>query len=223
MTWNMAIRAAFFDQDGTLVDSLAGIEFAVDHAFSVLGLPVRNCELRPLIGPPIRQIFGQLLPQCEDEQLDELEAAFRSCYDSQGWRKTVLHENAELVLQELNRAGVQVFLVTNKPAFSTHRILDALNIRQFFQAVLCRDARTPAFHSKAEMLEHLVGTYNLRREECLYIGDTYEDYVAGAQSCIQTAVVIRDEICDHHRCPDEVICKNLIELLDDNFKLKEIA
>jgi hypothetical protein len=35
--------------------------------------------------------------------------------------------------------------------------------------------------------------------------------------------VIRDKICDDHRYPDHVICNNLIELLNDSFKLKEIA
>ncbi len=223
MKWNTAIRAALFDLDGTLVDSLAGIEFAVDHAFSVLGLPVRKRELRPLIGPPIGKIFQQLLPESNEEQLRALETAFRSCYDSSGWRKTVLHENATRVLEVLSRARVQLFLVTNKPAFSTHRILEMLNIGQFFQVVLCRDSRTPGFQSKTEMLEHLAGTYNFRREECLYIGDTYEDYMAGMESRIQTAVVIRGEICDDHRYPGDVICKNLIELLPDNLKLKEIA
>jgi phosphoglycolate phosphatase len=223
MRFNTALRAAFFDQDGTLVDSLAGIEFAVDDALAVLGLPVRNRDLRSLIGPPIRQIFKQLLPDTDEQLITNLEAAFRTCYDSSGWSKTVLHENAALVLEELSRAGVQLFLVTNKPAFSTHRILEALNIRQFFQAVLCRDTRNPCFESKAEMLEHLVGTYNLPREECLYIGDTYEDYLAGAESGIPVAVVIRDQICDDHRCPDDIICRNLIEILPDNKKLKEIA
>lgn len=219
----MALQAALFDLDGTLVDSIAGIEFAVDHAFSVLELPVRNRDLRPLIGPPIRQIFKQLVPDSDEQQLTKLEGAFRACYDSAGWRKTVLHENAALVLEALNRASVQLFVVTNKPALSTHLILEALSIRQFFRATLCRDDRTPSFNSKAQMLEHLVGTYNLRREQCLYIGDTYEDYRAGVRSCIQVAVVIRDPICDDHRCPDDVICRNLIELLPDNLKLKEIA
>lgn len=217
------LRNALFDLDGTLVDSLSGIEFAVDHALAVLGLPVRNRDLRPLIGPPIRRIFHQLLPNCEEPQLAKLENAFRDCYDSVGWRKTVLHDNAALLLGALSRAGVQLFLVTNKPSFSTGKILEQLEISRSFQVVLCRDSRTPGFGSKAEMLEYLVGTYNLRREECLYIGDTYEDYLAGAESSIRTAVVIRDRICDDHRCPDDVICRNLTELMPDNLELKEIA
>jgi phosphoglycolate phosphatase len=219
----MGLRAALFDQDGTLVDSLEGIEFAVDHALAVLGLPERNRDLRPLIGPPIRQIFQQLLPRNDEQQLAKLETAFRACYDSDGWRKTVLHENAALVLEQLHRAGVQLFLVTNKPTLSTHRILEALGIRHLFHAVLCRDGRSPCFQSKAEMLTYVTDAYNLRPEDCLYVGDTYEDYLAGLQSSIRVAVVIRDEICDDHRCPDDAICKNLIELLHDNFELKEIA
>lgn len=223
MRWNVALRNALFDLDGTLVDSLSGIEFAVDHALAVLELPVRSRDLRPLIGPPIRQIFHQLLPHSDEPQLTKLENAFRASYDSIGWRKTVLHENAIPLLEALGRAGIQLFVVTNKPSFSTGHILEQLDVRRLFQGVLCRDSRTPGFGSKAEMLGHLVGTYNLRREECLYIGDTYEDYLAGVESCIRTAVVIRDRICDDHRCPDDVICRNLIELLPDNLELKEIA
>lgn len=219
----MGLRAVLFDQDGTLVDSLAGIEFAVDHALSVLELPVRTRDLRSLIGPPIRQIFAQLVPESGEQQLAKLEAAFRVCYDSLGWRKTVLHENAALVLEELHRSGVQVFLVTNKPTLSTHRILEALGIRQLFHAVLCRDGRTPCFQSKAEMLTYVTDAYNLRPEDCLYVGDTYEDYLAGLQSSIRATVVIRGEICDDHRCPDDAICRNLIELLPANLKLEEIA
>lgn len=219
----MGIQAALFDLDGTLVDSLPGIEFSVDAAIAEVGLPVRKRDLRPLIGPPIREIFEQLLPQADAQQLSSLEAAFRASYDTCGWQKTILYENAALVLEKLKSAGVQVFVVTNKPTFATHRILEALGILHLFEIVLCRDARTPCFGSKAEMLEDLVRTCNLHRDECLYIGDTYEDYLAGLESGIQVTVVRRDEMCDHREYQGCVTVRNLNELLPDNIKLEEIA
>jgi phosphoglycolate phosphatase len=219
----VGLQAAIFDLDGTLVDSLPGIEFAVDSAFAELGLPVRNKDLAPLIGPPIHDILGQLLPQADEQQLSCLEAGFRASYDTYGWQKTILHENAALVLAKLERAGVQLFIVTNKPTFATHRILEALGILPRFEAVLCRDGRTPCFGSKAEMLENLVRTCNLHRDECLYIGDTYEDYLAGTESGIRVALVRRGEICDHRQYQGCVTVKNLIELLPDDIELEEIA
>jgi phosphoglycolate phosphatase len=81
----MGLQAALFDLDGTLVDSLPGIAFSVDAAIAESGLPVRRTDLRPLIGPPIREIFRQLLPQADALHLSSLEAAFRTSYDTGGW------------------------------------------------------------------------------------------------------------------------------------------
>jgi phosphoglycolate phosphatase len=219
----MGLQAALFDLDGTLIDSIPGIEFSVDSAISELGLPVRESDLRPLIGPPIREIFGHLLPQLGEQQLWNLEAAFRVSYDSSGWQKTVLYENVALILEKLSRAGVRLFVVTNKPTFATGRILEALGISHFFETVLCRDGRMPYFTSKSEMLKDLMHASNLQSDNCLYIGDTYDDYQAGMESGVQVVIVRHDGICDHRGYPGCSIIKNLIELMPNNIELKETA
>ncbi len=42
----------------------------------------------------IRQIFAHLLPDISEQRLSNLESSFRASYDSAGWRKTMLHEDA---------------------------------------------------------------------------------------------------------------------------------
>jgi len=219
----MGLQAALFDLDGTLVDSLPGIEFSVDSAIAGLGLPVRDRDLRRLIGPPIREIFGHLLPQIGEPQLSNLEAAFRASYDSFGWQKTLLYENVAFILEKLSCAGIRLFVVTNKPTFATGQILEALGIRHFFETVLCRDGRTPRFTSKTEMLKELVHVFDLQRDDCLYIGDTYDDYLAGMESGVQVVIVRHDGICDHRGYPGCTVIKNLIELVPNNIELKETA
>lgn len=219
----MGLQAALFDLDGTLIDSVPGIEFSVDSAIAGLGLPVREQDLRPLIGPPIREIFGRLLPQIDEAQLLNLEAAFRVSYDSSGWQKTRLYENVALILEKLNCSGIRLFVVTNKPTFATGRILESLGIRRFFETVLCRDGRTPRFTSKSEMLKDLVLVHNLQPDNCLYVGDTYDDYLAGMESGVQVVIVRHDGICDYRGYPGCPVIKSLIELLPDNIELKETA
>ncbi len=218
----MTMKAVICDLDGTLIDGLPGIEFSVDRALKELRFPARERPLAPFIGPPIRQIFAQLV-EADEQQLSGLEAAFRACYDSDGWQKTELHPRAAFTLAELKRAGIELFIATNKPTFATGRILERLEIQPLFRHVLCRDGRTPPYESKLEMLRNLLGLYKLRAAECLYLGDTDEDYQAGLEAGMQVAIVRHaTDGDDGPGYPDGTILKHLSELLD-RMEIKEIA
>lgn len=185
----MQTRAVLFDLDGTLVDSLPGIEFSVDCSLSECGRSARTRELRPLIGPPIRTILSQLATDADEQHLSHLEQAFRTSYDTAGWAKTVIAEEAAETLAGLRNAGLQLFVVTNKPAGATRQILEHLGLWQLFSDVLCRNSRTPAFQSKAAMLEHVIQVHQLEAGECLYVGDTSEDYRAAKEVGMPVAIV----------------------------------
>jgi phosphoglycolate phosphatase len=185
----MEARAVLFDLDGTLVDSLPGIEFSVDCALSACSLPQRSLELRPLIGPPIRTILHQVAPDVCEDQLSRLEQAFRSSYDAEGWSKTVLHDGALNSLAKLKAAGLPLYLVTNKPAIPTRLILQHLDLADLFIEVVCRDSQVPAYQSKADMLRDVTNRHRLEPSACLYVGDTFEDVRAANEAGIPVAIV----------------------------------
>jgi len=185
----MDARAVLFDLDGTLVDSLPGIQFSIDISLAECGVPARSRELRPLIGPPIRTILEQVVPGADQQQLAKLEHAFRHSYNSSGWRKTVLHERAAETLGRLKAAGLPLYLVTNKPQAPTERIIAALEIAPFFDEVTCRDSRTPPYESKAEMIEQVLSRHGLDAEACVYVGDSLEDHRAATEAGVPVALV----------------------------------
>ena len=182
------MRNIFFDLDGTLVDSLPGIEYSVDSALRELRLE-RQVPLRPLIGPPIRTILKLVAAGATAEQLDRLEAAFRAVYDAIGWRKTLLHSGAAQALAQLRQAGFYLFVVTNKPLAATGRILAWLGLAPQFQDVIARDSVIPAFRSKALMLAHLLEKHGLDARDSLMVGDTMDDYRAGVESGVKVAIM----------------------------------
>jgi phosphoglycolate phosphatase len=178
------IENFIFDLDGTLVDSLPGIEDSVRFAVSSPIPPLRS-----LIGPPIRSILRCLEPDLSELDLDGLTKRFRKAYDSTGWRNTILQSGTTEVLAELHKRGRRVFLATNKPARPTTKILAMLSIGQYFAGVSTCDSRTPVFASKTEMLRALLQCHSLDPTRCLMVGDTVEDYVSAVETGMDALIV----------------------------------
>jgi len=184
------VRNAIFDLDGTLIDSLPGIAWSIGEALTACGLKPHITEFRPQIGPPIRSILAQVSGFSDANSLDELEAAFRRSYDGGGWHGTVCYAGVRELLKDLVEREVRLWVVTNKPALPTRNILRHLMLGMFFEEVVCRDSRTPAWSSKADALIDLLDRRGLSRETCLLIGDTPEDRraaVAAGLDCIIVA------------------------------------
>lgn len=169
------LAAVVFDLDGTLIDSTDGIRSALAAGFTSAGLSFPDVDLRKVIGPPIRTIAARIEPELTESQLAIIERVYRAEYDSEGWRKTTLFQAAIDVLATLARAGLHLFIVTNKPALPTRQILDHLGIAQFFSTALSRDSRQPAFATKAEMLLTLLREQHLSPTTTVMLGDTPED------------------------------------------------
>lgn len=184
-------RNLLFDLDGTLLDSLPGIQYSAEAAFRACGLEMGRASLRSLIGPPIRTILERMAahPVSSDE-LDGLEQSFRWSYDTEGWRKTPHYEGAVESLKGLKESGRRLFVVSNKPRHISVRILESETTLEIFDEVMTRDSRVPPYKDKHEMLSKLMQKWELDPGECLMVGDTMEDAAAASKSgmpfCLMT-------------------------------------
>ena len=170
-----------FDLDGTLLDSLPGIESSVSAAFASQGLPAPGASLRSLIGPPIRTILAHAGNITDEPTLNALEGAFRRHYDAEGWKRTFCFPDAPRVLLSLRQHGRRLFVVSNKPRHISLRILEKESVLHLFEAVLTRDSRVPPYSGKAEMVRELLVQQQIRPEDCALVGDTMEDGKAAAE------------------------------------------
>ncbi len=183
------MRNIIFDLDGTLVDSVPGIQWSVEVAMTSCGV-ARECpNLTSLIGPPIRSILAVAATTDDRAELDRLEKAFRASYDSDGWRRTICQAGVREMLDGLRSAGCTLWVATNKPAHATGLILRELALANWFQEIVSRDSVMPSFASKGAMLTDLLERRDLRREESILVGDTLEDCHAAAVAGIGCAVV----------------------------------
>lgn len=176
-----------FDLDGTLLDSLPGIDFSVHSAFAACGLQLLHNDIRGMIGPPIRTILSTAGGIFDENSLDKLEQAFRADYDSAGWHKTVCFPDAGRVLRAMHERGHQLFVLSNKPRHTSLQILEREAILKHFRAIVTRDSRSPIYSGKKEMIVTLVTDHKITMKDCLMVGDTIEDAKAAASVGIRFA------------------------------------
>jgi phosphoglycolate phosphatase len=182
-----ANNSIIFDLDGTLIDSLPGIEFSMREAFATLDLPMRRTDIRELIGPPIRTILARVGAIDDAQNLDKLESAFRTSYDSLGWCQTACFPGVEAALRMMRAREWRLFIVTNKPEKIALQILEHLRILHYFESVLTRDSHPGAVFGKHDMVRALMETDCIEPESCILAGDTMEDARAAAKAGIEFA------------------------------------
>src|ERR1700721_2374605 len=168
-----------FDLDGTLLDSLPGIAFSVQEACRMVGLPEPKINLRSLLGPPIRTILSRAVAADDPALMDQLEQAFRTSYDNEGWRKTSCFDGAQATLGMMKAGGHRLFVVSNKPRQISLKILEREGLLPLFERIYTRDSRTPACTNK-EMLRQFLSEYDVSSPACLMVGDTMGDATAPA-------------------------------------------
>jgi phosphoglycolate phosphatase len=178
----MDVENILFDLDGTLVDSLPGIQFSAREAVQAVLPGEKTPDLRAFIGPPIRRIFEKVFPRLPSPALDALESCFRQSYDREGYRKGILYAGVRSTLASLLEEGVSMFLVTNKPLGPTSRILAHTAISEFFREAISPDSVHPPFGDKSAMAEYLLRKFLLARERTLLVGDSADDRKA-AEHC----------------------------------------
>lgn len=169
------ISTIFFDLDGTLVDSFAGIEYTVKKAINLVKSSITIPSLRPFIGPPIKIVLQSVLYDVNSEELEKILTNFRQIYDEEGWEKSICYDGVLQTLSDLDKLGNIMFIVTNKPLVPTYAILEKLKLKSFFSFVICPNSQNPPFASKVEMIETAISNYHIHPDTCLMVGDSLDD------------------------------------------------
>jgi len=178
-----------FDLDGTIADSSGDILSALSSAMAETGLSPSGEPDRTIVGPPVAEMLGRLLPGISEAQRETAVSAFRRHYDSSSYPGTSLYPGMAETLSRLRSAGVRLFIATNKPEIPTLRVLDALRAGPF-DGVVCVNSLPGRKLSKSEMIEKILSDWRLEKDRTLMVGDCDSDILAARRCGVKGAAVL---------------------------------
>jgi phosphoglycolate phosphatase len=185
----MMIHNVLFDLDGTLTDPREGITRCIQVSLTRLGRKAPSeDDLLWCIGPPLRESFAQLLESNETELLDLALYYYRERYSEIGIYENRVYPDIVPALRKIRESGYRLFLATSKPAIFAARVLDHFDLTQFFHGIHGSE-KDGSLCEKADLVAHIIKTWNLDPCVTLIVGDRVHDVIGGKRNGIMTAIV----------------------------------
>lgn len=179
----------FFDLDGTLIDSEAGITNAARYAFAQHNIDIpTDVSLRPLIGPPLTETLDRVygLPPA---QIPDIINSFREYYQRQGVLECEPFPGIADMLSALQSGGRSLYLATSKPEVFAKRILERFGLSRYFTGIQGASLDSQLVE-KADIIAALLAHYQLSDPNTiLMVGDHLADFEGASAHRIQTLIL----------------------------------
>jgi N-acetyl-D-muramate 6-phosphate phosphatase len=183
-----ATRAVFFDLDGTLLDTApdmvgAANALRMEHSLDPLPYDVVRNQVSHGATAVVRTAF----PHAPEADFQALRDRFLQLYRRRLADETRPFPGMSQLLEALETASIRWGVVTNKPAWLTEPLLEALGLRDRAAAVVSGDT-LPEKKPHPGPLILAAQRVEAMPSDCIYVGDAQRDVVAGRAAGMRTLV-----------------------------------
>ena len=185
----MNIKAAIWDLDGTLLNTLDDLAASTNAALAANGLPTHTTdEVRMFVGNGIGKLIERAVPNGrENPKFQAVYDAFVAHYGAHSRDRTKPYDGILPMLDALAAQGVKLAIVSNKIDFAV-KALSRDYFGERMQAAIGDDPsrrRKPAPDSVLEAMRQL----GVTRAETVYIGDSDVDYATAKNAGVDCILV----------------------------------
>jgi pyrophosphatase PpaX len=176
-----------FDLDGTLVNTRSLIVEALQHAIQtqISSKPTVE-QLDRFRSRSLFEVIQSYISEPEMQQ--QAVKSFHLYYDSHLDAVTPI-PGIRNVLQVLSETGRLIGVVTTNHRQRTLHLLELIDVHKLVDSMICGD---DVVHQKPnpESLERIITKHSLVRQECIFIGDSPSDILAGKRANVATGAVL---------------------------------
>lgn len=174
----MIYKAAIFDMDGTLVDTLEDLADSVNEMLAIYNFPQRTLEeVRNFVGSGAKKLLERALPaekSVDKNFLDKALATYDECYSRHLLNKSKPYEGIMELLTHLQAKNIPLGICTNKQNFAAQIIAEKILSPIKFQKVFGDEKNQPRKPNPSRVLE-IAKNFSVKPEEIAYFGDTAVD------------------------------------------------
>ena len=183
------IKAFLFDLDGTLADSEEGIIEIVYNLIKSKGYSVEKQEIRDLFGKPVEDVIKTLVPVKSTELIWQYVQEMRNIYAKKHLEITKTFDGAIEVLKSLNDKKFKLAIASTKFKKFVVEQAEHFGFTKYVNVIVSGydvENHKPApdiLFKTAELLD-------VDPTECIYIGDSPSDVIAGKAAGMLTIAVL---------------------------------
>ncbi|MDB3972163.1 HAD-IA family hydrolase [Candidatus Thioglobus sp.] len=184
----MDINTILFDLDGTLIDTAPDLAYALNTLLEEAGLEAKPFEkIKPLVafGGKALIKFGF---NCDEEhpEFSKRHQELLKIYTNNIDLNSKPFEGVSALIKTLKERQINWGIVTNKPEYLTHLLLQKLNIN--VDVVVCGDTLEFSKPHPAPLL-YACAQFAIDPKRCIFVGDDKNDMLAGSNAGIKTVAV----------------------------------
>lgn len=183
-------KAAIFDLDGTLLNSLSDLSRSVNYALSQSSLPPRSeDEVRSFLGNGMTTLMKLSLPKGAEEAVSNRAIElFKKHYSEHCMDSTSPYRGITEALDILKQRGVKIAIVSNKPDFAVRKIA-----QRFFSkwtTLSVGESEEVRRKPNPDAILAAIRQMETTKESSVYIGDSEVDLQAARNAGLDCISVV---------------------------------
>jgi len=182
-------KLIIFDMDGTVIDSEQDVFLCFSHVLRTkLNIELTREKFKELAGMTLDDSYRQVLPADKKYLAEELTAAYRKRYIDEGHclDTTVLFDDVRETLKILKDQGFILAVASSKHERALKPIIEKLDLAETFDLIVGSGVKNLKHKPDPEVLNYILETLNIVKEDAVMVGDTRIDIEAGKNANIDT-------------------------------------
>ncbi len=211
------VNLIIFDFDGVIINSGQDIASAAQHVLKLFDRPVLSQEeIISYVGHGVQYLIRNCFKGCDDDFIEQVIPIYRKHYFENAVVETRLYKHVEETLEYIKKTGEdnKIALVTNKPEDLSDKILDLLEVKQYFDVVVGPES-VKKMKPDPEGILQVLEQFKISPRQAIMVGDSHVDIEAGKNAGTITCGVTyglgdREELI---KSSPDILINDMAELL----------